>query len=99
MVNGSQPALAYDFKGDASGINLGEMLRSTAGTNQFGGAIKVTIDGRLNASGITLRGAGATSSQLKSSMAGGAQLSGHISPGPTGRCRCWARRRPESRAA
>ena len=31
VVNGSQPALAFDFKGDASGINLGEMLRSNVG--------------------------------------------------------------------
>ena len=81
VVNASQPALAYDFKGDVSGLNLGEMLRSNGGTNQFGGTIKVTIDGRLNASGLALRGAGSTSSQLKSSMAGGAQLSGHIFAG------------------
>ena len=35
---------------------LGEMLRSTRGSNQFGSAIKVTIDGRLNATGIAVRG-------------------------------------------
>jgi len=78
VVNASQPALSFDFKGDASGLYLGEMLRSTSGTNQFGGSIKITIDGRLNASGLVLRGAGSTSSQLKASMAGGAQLGGHI---------------------
>jgi hypothetical protein len=81
VVNASRPTLSYDFKGDASGIYLGEMLRSTAGTNQFGGSVKVTIDGRLNASGLTVRGSGATSNQLKTSMAGGAQLSGHIFAG------------------
>jgi uncharacterized protein involved in outer membrane biogenesis len=81
VVNGSQPTMSIDFKGDASGIGLGEMLRSTSGSNQFGGGIKVTIDGRLNASGITVRGAGATSDQLRSSMAGGAQLGGHIYAG------------------
>jgi hypothetical protein len=81
VVNASQPALSYDFKGEASGLYLGEMLRSTAGTNQFGGSIKVTIDGRLNASGLALRGAGSTPAQLKASMAGGAQLSGHIFAG------------------
>ena len=81
VVNASQPALSYDFKGDANGLNLAEMLRSNAGTNQFGGSIKITIDGRLNASGIVLRGAGSTSAQLKASMAGGAQLSGHIFAG------------------
>ncbi|MDI1286277.1 MAG: AsmA family protein [Reyranella sp.] len=81
VVNGSQPALSIDFKGDANGINLGEMLRSTSGTNQFGSSIKVTVDGRLNATGITVRGAGATSDQVKRSMAGGAQLGGHIYAG------------------
>ena len=81
VVNGSQPALSFDFKGNANGIYVGEMLRSTSGTNQFGGGVKVTIDGRLNASGITVRGAGTTSAQIRSSMAGGAQLSGHVFAG------------------
>lgn len=81
VVNGSQPKLSLDFKGDANGIYVGEALRSTSGTNQFGGGVKVTLDGRLNANGITVHGAGATSDQLKSSMAGGAQLSGHIFAG------------------
>jgi uncharacterized protein involved in outer membrane biogenesis len=81
VVDARQPQLSFDFEGDANGIYLGEMLRSTAGTNQFGGSVKVTIDGRLNAGGLTLRGAGATSSQLKASLAGGAQLSGHIYAG------------------
>ena len=81
VVNASQPALAYDFKGDVNGIYLGEMLRSTSGTNQFGSSIRITVDGRLNADGVTLHGGGSTSSQLRSSMAGGAQLSGHIFAG------------------
>jgi hypothetical protein len=54
------------------------MLRSTAGTNVFGGTVKITIDGRLNASGITLKGQGATSEQIKASMTGGAQVGGHV---------------------
>ena len=81
VVNASQPALAFDFKGDASGIYIGEMLRSTSGTNQFGSSIKVTVDGRLNASGIALRGSGLTSNQINASMAGGAQLNGHLFAG------------------
>ncbi len=78
VVNGSQPALSIDLKGDANGINLGEALRSTSGSNQFGSAVKVTIDGKLNANGISLKAAGTTSDQIKSSMAGGANLGGHI---------------------
>jgi hypothetical protein len=44
----------------------------------FGGSVKLTIDGRINATGITLKGQGATSEQIKGSMAGGAQLGGHV---------------------
>jgi hypothetical protein len=78
VVNGSQPSLSFDFKGDASGINLAEMLRSRSGTNEIGSLIKIAIDGSLNASGIGLRGAGTTIAQIRSSMAGGVQLSGHV---------------------
>ena len=77
-IDARKPALAIDFKGDATGIPLGEMLRSTAGTNVFGGSVKVTVDGQLNATGITLKGAGSTREQLRDSMAGGAQLGGHV---------------------
>jgi uncharacterized protein involved in outer membrane biogenesis len=78
VVNGSQPTLAVDLRGDANSLNIGEMLRSTSGSNQFGSAIKVTVDGRLNANGISIKAAGATSDQIRSSMAGGANLGGHI---------------------
>jgi uncharacterized protein involved in outer membrane biogenesis len=78
VVNASQPALVVDLKGDATGILLGEMLRSTRGSNQFGSTIKVTIDGKLNATGISVHAAGTTSDQLRSSLAGGANLGGHI---------------------
>src|SRR5471030_2182153 len=78
VVNANQAAVAFDIKGDANNIFLGEMLRSTSGTNTFGSAVKVTIDGKLNATSIALKGSGATATELKSSMAGGAQLGGHI---------------------
>ena len=77
-VNGSKPALAFDLKGDASNIHLGEMLRGLSGTNQYGGAMKITIDGRLSATGIALRGGGTTPGQVEASMVGSAQLGGHI---------------------
>ena len=40
--------------------------------------MKVTIDGRLNANGIAVRAAGSTADQIRGSMAGGANLGGHI---------------------
>jgi len=79
VVDGSKPGfLAIDLTGNASHISVSEVLRSTSGSNQFGGAVKITVDGTINASGLTLKAAGATSAAVRSSMAGGAQLSGHI---------------------
>jgi hypothetical protein len=57
------------------------MLRQTSGSNQFGSAIKVTIDGKLNAIGITIKGSGSTSAQIKASMNGGATIGGHVFAG------------------
>ncbi len=80
-IDGSKPALAIDLKGDAKAINLGEMLRETSGTNVFGGRVRVTVDGQLNATGITLKANGSTDEQIRSSMVGGLQLGGHVFAG------------------
>ncbi|MBS0221181.1 MAG: AsmA family protein [Proteobacteria bacterium] len=81
VVDARQPALAFDLKGDANSIYVGEMLRNMSGKNTFGGAVKVTVDGKLNVNSITAKGSGATADQIKRSIAGGAQLSGHIFAG------------------
>jgi hypothetical protein len=78
IINGSQPALSIDMKGDVNGLSLSEMMRQTSGSNQIGSTVKITIDGKLNANGITVKGAGSTAQQIQSSMAGGATLSGHV---------------------
>jgi uncharacterized protein involved in outer membrane biogenesis len=77
-VDGSKPALGIALKGDANNISLGEMLRGTSGSNTFGSVVKVSIDGQLSATGITVNGAGSTSEQIKGSLSGGAQLGGHV---------------------
>ncbi len=78
VIDGSQPSLSFDLKGEASGIKVGEVLRRTSGTNDIGGLIRIAIDGSVNANGITLRGNGTTLAEIKSSLAGGAQLTGHV---------------------
>ena len=78
VVNATQPALTFDFKGDANSIYVGEMLRSISGKNTFGGTVKVTVDGKLNANSITVKGGGSTADQIKRSVTGGTQLGGHI---------------------
>ena len=75
-VDGSKPALAIDFKGDANNISLGEMLRAMHGSNQFGSAVKVTIDGQLERNrhlGVKRRRRDVRA-RSRASMAGGAQI-------------------------
>ena len=67
-ADGSKPALALDFKGAAESIFIGEMLRQASGSNQFGSAITVTIDGRLNATAISVRGSGTVAKLDTSTM-------------------------------
>jgi hypothetical protein len=77
-IDGSQPVLSYDFHGRADGLPVGDMLRSTSGTNVFGSVINVAIDGRLDAQDIVVRGRGSTTGELRSSMSGGASLGGYV---------------------
>jgi hypothetical protein len=77
-VDGSQSALAYEFHGQADGLPVGDLLRSTSGTNVFGSVLNVAIDGRLNADDIVVRGHGSTTGELRSSMSGGARLGGYV---------------------
>jgi hypothetical protein len=77
-VDGTRPSLSFDFKGEVRDIRLGELLRHGSGTNEIGSLIKITLDGSMNATGVSLRGSGTTVAELRSSLAGGAQLNGHI---------------------
>ena len=78
VVDGSQPSLSFDLKGELSGVNLAEMLRDDLGSNEIGSLIRIVIDGRVGASDLALRGAGTTVAVIRSSLAGGAQLDGHV---------------------
>jgi hypothetical protein len=77
-VDAREAALAYDFHGRADGLPIGGLLRATSGTNVFGSVINVAIDGTLNADDISVRGKGATTGALRSSMAGSARLGGYV---------------------
>ncbi|MCW5732562.1 MAG: AsmA family protein [Enhydrobacter sp.] len=78
VVDGREPSLSFDFKGEARDLSLGEMLRRSSGSNEIGSLIKIAIDGRLSANGMALRGNGTTVAEIKNSLAGSAQLSGHV---------------------
>jgi AsmA family/AsmA-like C-terminal region len=78
VIDGSKPSLSFDLRGEASGIDLAQMLRRQSGSNEIGSLVRITIDGRLDATGIALRGSGTTIAGLRSSLAGGAELKGHV---------------------
>ena len=80
VVDATQPALSFELKGSARGLRIGEMMRSSSGTNEVGSMIRITLDGVLNADDIVLRGKGTTMAELDASLAGGARLGGYIQP-------------------
>ena len=80
VVDATQPALSFELKGSARGLRIGEMMRSSSGTNEVGSMIRITLDGVLNADDIVLRGKGTTVAELDASLAGGARLGGYIQP-------------------
>ena len=78
VIDGSQPSLTFDLKGEATNLNIGDALRRTMGSNEIAGLITIILDGRLNATGLELRGAGTTMAELRAAMAGRASVSGHV---------------------
>ena len=78
VIDGSKPSLSFDLAGEARGIDIAQMLRRQSGSNEIGSLIRITIDGRLDATGVALRGAGTTVDEIKRSLAGGAELTGYV---------------------
>ena len=77
-IDGSQPSLSFDLKGEANGLKVGDMLRSSSGSNEVGSVVRITVDGSVTAKELALRGAGTTIAEIRASMAGRARVSGHI---------------------
>lgn len=78
VIDGSKPSLSFDLKGEARGIDIARMLRRRSGSNEIGSFIRIAVDGRLDATGIALRGAGTTVAELRSSLTGSADIMGHV---------------------
>jgi uncharacterized protein involved in outer membrane biogenesis len=78
VIDGSKPTLSFDLEGEARGIDIAQVLRRQSGSNEVGSLIRITLDGRVDATGIALRGAGTTVAELRSSLAGGAEIMGHV---------------------
>ena len=80
-VDATGSSLAVDVKGDVRGIYIGEMLRGTAGTNNFGNSdLTVAIDGKLDATGIRIAGKGRSPQEIRDDLAGNAAVGGTVYP-------------------
>lgn len=78
VIDGSKSLLSFDLKGEARGIDIAQVLRRQSGSNEVGSLIRITLDGRVDATGVALRGAGTTVAELRRSLAGGADIMGHL---------------------
>jgi uncharacterized protein involved in outer membrane biogenesis len=78
-VDATGSALAVDIKGDVRGIYIGEMLRGTAGTNNFGNEdLTVAIEGKIDATGIRISGKGRSPQEIRDGLSGGAAVGGTV---------------------
>jgi uncharacterized protein involved in outer membrane biogenesis len=84
-IDASKDTLALDLRGSLQGIYFGEMLRGTAGTNNFGNEhLKVAVEGKITVMDIELTGSGTTPEQIRNSLRGRGQVSGYVYPAVAG---------------
>jgi hypothetical protein len=80
-VKTSAAGVALDLRGSVIGLYLAQMLRSTTGKNTFGGdRITIALDGKVNATGMSITGNGRTPAEIRNSLTGTATLGGYIYP-------------------
>lgn len=80
-VDASGKSLSIDLSGDAMGLALGPLLRSTTGSSNFGDDhLTVTLEGKIDASGIRLTGKGSSPAELRESLSGVVTVGGHLQP-------------------
>lgn len=83
-IDASGQSVVVDLTGSLQGIYFGEMLRGTAGSNTFGDPnLTVSVDGKLSAMDIRLKGRGNSSEEIRNSLTGTAGLSGFVYPAVT----------------
>jgi hypothetical protein len=84
-IDATKEELALDLQGSLQGIYLGEMLRGTAGTNNFGNKdLMISVDGKISIMNIALKGSGTSPEQIRNSLSGGGQVSGYVYPAVIG---------------
>lgn len=84
-IDASKNTLALDLRGSLQGIYLGEMLRGTAGTNNFGNEhLRVVVDGKITIMDIEVTGSGTSEEQIRNSLKGQGHVSGYLYPAVAG---------------
>lgn len=83
-IDASGQTVAVDMTGSLQGIYVGEMLRGTAGTNNFNNPnLGLSIDGKLSATGIQLKAEGKSPEEIRNNLTATAGLSGYVYPAVT----------------
>jgi len=83
-IDASGQTVVVDMTGSLQGIHVGEMLRGTAGTNNFNNPnLSLSFDGKLSATGIHLKAQGRSPEEIRNNLTATAGLSGYIYPAVT----------------
>jgi hypothetical protein len=89
-IDASGNALGIEATGSLLGIHVDELLRGTVGSNVFGQAYRITVDGKLDANAIHLTGKGTSAAELRESLSTATTLSGTVNAAMAGGAQSFA---------
>ncbi|MCA0301501.1 MAG: AsmA family protein [Proteobacteria bacterium] len=78
-VDATREALAIDLKGNLRGVDLGQLLRGTAGRNSFGNEhLMLAVDGKVDITDLAIQGGGRSVDELRATLVGRGRIGGHL---------------------
>jgi hypothetical protein len=78
-VDATKDTLGIDLKGNLRGVDLGQLLRGTAGRNSFGNEhLMLAVDGKVDITDLAIEGGGRSVDELRDALVGRGRIGGHL---------------------
>jgi len=78
-IDATRDSLGIDLKGNLRGVDLGQLLRGTAGRNSFGNdSLMLAVDGKVDITDFAIQGGGGSVDELRDALVGRGRIGGHL---------------------
>lgn len=78
-IDATRDSLGIDLKGNLRGVDLGHLLRGTAGRNSFGNdSLMLAVDGKVDITDFAIQGGGGSVDELRDALVGRGRIGGHL---------------------